>query len=242
MVIELRACRQFLGNRLLQSGHQHPPHPYIPCHDAPRMSDQTIAGAILAGGQARRFGGRDKSRLTGPDGRSIIVRQLDLLQRVTGTTFIVTTPEDRQSRPDRFSDLEAAVAEDQITGAGALGGIHAALTYAATTLPAVTRVIVLACDVPFVTEGLLADLATRALHSDGAWVCGARGPEPLIACYRVDTLERLTQALAGGERRATSLGTLLTLSELGGEALAAHGDPERLIANVNTPEEWRRVQ
>jgi molybdopterin-guanine dinucleotide biosynthesis protein A len=206
------------------------------------MSDQTIAGAILAGGQARRFGGRDKSRLTGPDGRSIIVRQLDLLQRVTGTTFIVTTPEDRQGRPDRFSDLDAAVAVDQITGAGALGGIHAALAHAATALPAVTRVIVLACDLPFITESLLTDLAARAEQSDGAWVCGARGPEPLIACYRIDTLDRMTRAIEAGERRATALGTLLTLSEVHGEALAAHGDPDRLTANVNTPEEWRRVQ
>lgn len=206
------------------------------------MSDQTIAGAILAGGQARRFGGHDKSRLTGPDGRSIIVRQLELLQRVTGSTFIVTTPEDRQSRPARFSDLDATVAVDQIPGAGALGGIHAALAHAAISLPAVTRVIVLACDLPFVTESLLTDLSTRALHSDGAWVCGAQGPEPLIACYRVDTLERVTRALDGGERRATSLGTLLTLAELGGAALASHGDPDRLTANVNTPEEWRRVQ
>lgn len=202
------------------------------------MSDQTIAGAILAGGQARRFGGRDKSRLTGPDGRSIIVRQLDLLQRVTGTTFIVTTAEDRQSRPDRFSDLDATVAVDQIPRAGALGGIHAAISHAATSLPGVNRVIVLACDLPFITQGLLADLATRALHGDGAWVHGARGPEPLIACYRVEILERLTRALEGGERRASALGTLFALAELSGDALAAHGDPDVLTANVNTPEEW----
>jgi len=206
------------------------------------MSDQTIAGAILAGGQARRFGGRDKSRLTGPDGRSIIVRQLDLLQRVTGTTFIVTTPEDRQSRPDRFSDLGVIVAVDQIPGAGALGGIHAALSHAATSLPGVNRVIVLACDLPFLTDSLLTDLAARAVHGDGAWVCGVRGPEPLIACYRVESLVRVTRALEGDERRASALGTLLSLAELGGDALAAHGDPDVLTANVNTPEEWRRVQ
>lgn len=206
------------------------------------MSDQTIAGAILAGGQARRFGGRDKSRLTGPDGRSIIVRQLDLLQRVTGNTFIVTTPEDRQRRPDRFSDLSATVAVDQIPDAGALGGIHAALFHAATVLPGVNRVLVVACDLPFLTDTLLTDLATRAVHGDGAWVCGARGPEPLIACYRVGSLERVTRALEGGERRAGALATLLTLAALGGDALAAHGDPDLLTANVNTPEEWRRVQ
>ncbi len=206
------------------------------------MSDRNVAGAILAGGQARRFGGLDKSRLTGPDGRSIIVRQLDLLRRVTGHTFIVTTAEDQQRRPARFSDLGATVAIDQVPDAGALGGIHAALSHAATALPGVTHVLVLACDLPFLTEGLLTDLATRAVPDDGAWVCGVRGPEPLIACYGVAALERVTRALEDGERRASALGTLLTLAALDVEALAAHGDPDVLTANVNTPEEWRRVE
>lgn len=206
------------------------------------MPDQTLAGAILAGGQARRFGGRDKSRLVTGDGRSIIVGQRDLLQQVAGLTFVVTTRDDHRRRPDRFADLDLPVVTDIVEHAGALGGIHAALTHARAVSPAVDRVLILACDVPFLTAPLLTALAALASTGDGAWVRSARGPEPLIACYRCDTLDRISTAVLAGDRRAAALGTLLTLREIGPDALAAFGDPARLTANVNTPEEWRRVQ
>lgn len=206
------------------------------------MPDQTIAAAILAGGQARRFGGQDKSRLVTGNGRSIIVGQRDLLQRVAGAVLIVTTREDQRTRPGRFTDLGLPVVTDVVEGAGALGGIHAALTHACARHPLVDRVLVLACDLPFLTREMLVALTTLAAAADGAWVRSARGPEPLIACYRCRSLDRVTAALAAGERRAGALGDILTLAELGPEALAAFGDPDRLTANVNTPDEWRRVQ
>ena len=59
--------------------------------------DSTSA-AILAGGQARRFGGQDKSRLV-VHGRSIIVRQVEVLQRVADEVFVVARD------PERFADL-----------------------------------------------------------------------------------------------------------------------------------------
>jgi molybdopterin-guanine dinucleotide biosynthesis protein A len=206
------------------------------------MSDQTIAGAILAGGQARRFGGLDKSRLTGSDGRPIIVRQLELLQRVAGSLCIVTTVADRQSRPDRFVDLGVPITTDVFPDAGALGGIHAALSHATATSAHIDRVMVVACDLPSLTLDLLLALSSLARQDDGAWVRSRRGPEPLIACYRLHALPRITAMLDGGERRAHALGEMLTLGELGPDALAVFGDPDTLTANVNTPEEWRRVQ
>lgn len=201
------------------------------------MSDQTIAGAILAGGQARRFGGLDKSRLTIPDGRTIIVRQCALLQRVAGDVFIVTTRADRTHRPDRFADLGVPVVTDLIDEAGALGAIHAALSHATAD-----RVLVVACDLPFLEEGLLRTLADRAASADGAWVRTARGPEPLIACYRRQSLPRITAALLAGERRAGALGELLTLHDVGPDVLETLGDPDRMLTNVNTPDDYSRVQ
>lgn len=209
------------------------------------MSDQMLTGAILAGGQARRYGGQDKSRLVVPgdhDGRTIIVCQRDLLQRVAAHTLVVTTAADRLARPERFADLDLPVVTDVVADAGALGGIHAALTHAATITPLADRVLVVACDLPFLTVDLLHALAELARTDDGAWVHGRRGPEPLIACYRLAALPRLSAALAAGERRAQALGHLLALHKLGPDALAAFGDPDRLIANINTPDEWRGVQ
>jgi molybdopterin-guanine dinucleotide biosynthesis protein A len=209
------------------------------------MSDQTLTGAILAGGQARRYGGQDKSRLVVPgdhDGRTIIVCQRDLLQRVAAHTYIVTTTADRLARPDRFADLDLPVVTDVVDHAGALGGVHAALTHAGTLAPQSDRVLVIACDLPFLTADLLRTLAELARTADGAWVQGRRGPEPLIACYRRAALPRISAALADGERRASALGQILTLNVLAPDALADFGDPERLIANINTPDEWRGVQ
>ncbi len=205
------------------------------------MSDQTIAGAILAGGQARRLGGQDKSRLVTPDG-PIIVRQCALLQRVAAHVFIVTTDADRQARPHRFDDLAVPVVTDRLDGGGALVGIHAAVSHADAFGPPVDRVLVLACDLPFLVSGVLDALAAAATEGDGAWVRTTRGPEPLIACYRTACLDRMTAALEGGERRAMALGTLLRLRELGQDDLAAFGDPDVLTTNVNTPEDVRRIQ
>lgn len=241
MIIKLGACRQLFADGLLQCRHQYPTDSDIPCHDAPHMSDPIIAGAILAGGQARRFGGADKSRLLTADGRSIIVGLRDALQQVARHVCVVTTTSDQRVRPHRFDDLAIPVVTDVVDGTGALGGVHAAMTWAGQ-FDQVDRVLVVACDLPHLTPPLLAALASRACTGDGAWIRTARGPEPLIACYRCAALDRLTAALAAGERRASALGSIFALAELGPEELSAFGDPDRLAANVNTPDEWRRVQ
>jgi molybdopterin-guanine dinucleotide biosynthesis protein A len=205
------------------------------------MPDQTITGAILAGGLARRMSGFDKSRLLIADdvsaGRTIIIRQLEVLQRVAATTLIVTTSADRRARPSRFDDIECAVVTDVIENTGTLGGIHAAVTHAETD-----RILVVGGDMPYLDAGVLNALATLAADADGAWVRSRRGPEPLLACYRKHTAPAIAAALTTGERRASALGQLLSLRELGPDALAAFGDPDRLTWNVNTPDDYRRVQ
>ena len=134
-----------------------------------------VAAAILAGGHARRFGGRDKSRLV-VGGRTIIVRQLAVLQQVAGEVFVVG-PAD-----GRFADVGVPVHEDRIPGCGALGGLHTALEAAQAA-----RVVVVACDLPFLEEAVLARLVELAEGHDAAWVRGPRGPEPLVACYQRHT-------------------------------------------------------
>ena len=52
----------------------------------------TLSAAILAGGQARRFGGRDKGALL-VDGRSIRDRQIAELATLTSDILIVGGPE-----------------------------------------------------------------------------------------------------------------------------------------------------
>ena len=86
--------------------------------------------AILAGGDARRFGGRDKSALV-VDGRTILERQISEFSTLT-------------------QDLRVIRREDDVVpGCGPLGGLHAALNAARGD-----ALFLVACDMPFVTAPL----------------------------------------------------------------------------------------
>lgn len=191
---------------------------------------ETTAGAILTGGRARRFGGRDKARLV-VQGRSIIERQVELLRSVTDEVFLVGHD------PERFSDLGLPVFADRISEAGALGGILTALESTKAD-----RVLVLACDMPFLVADLLRALAARAASGDGAWIRTSRGPEPLVACYRQSARERIREAITSGHLKAADLGRSLNLQELTEGEVEAFGPIAVLLANLNTPEDYARVQ
>ena len=194
------------------------------------MDRSSVAAAIIAGGLARRFGGQDKSRLV-VEGRTIITRQVGILQQVADTIVIVAND------AGRFTDLGLPVYADRVPGAGAIGGIDAALH--ATTAD---RIIVVACDLPFLHAGVLGRLIDLAGRGDGAWVRTPRGIEPLLACYRPSARVHVRAAIEAGHLKASALGTVLSMAELGLEELAAFGSPDRLLANINTPGDYARVQ
>jgi molybdopterin-guanine dinucleotide biosynthesis protein A len=194
------------------------------------MAASPTAAAIVAGGRARRLAGADKSRLV-VEGRSIIARQIDALQQVADSLFVVAND------PDRFVDLGLAVVPDRVSDAGALGGLYTAVV----SSPA-PYVLVVACDLPFLDPGLLARLADAGRQGDGAWIRTAQGVEPLLACYRRDAAPRIRAQIDAGRVRAGAIGDVLDLVTLGPEEVRAYGDPTRLLANINTPEDYARVQ
>jgi molybdopterin-guanine dinucleotide biosynthesis protein A len=191
---------------------------------------ESTSAAILAGGQAKRLGGLDKSRLV-VQGRSIIVRQLDVLQRVAADVFIVAADQ------ARFADLHLPVHLDREPGTGAIGAIYTALEAARGD-----TVLTIACDLPFLTAPLLDELVRRAAAADGAWVRSARGVEPLVACYRRHARTAIQAEIRAGRLRARDLGAVLTMAEISPDDLARYGVPGELLANVNTPDDYARIQ
>ncbi len=188
------------------------------------------SAAILAGGHARRLGGRDKSRLV-IEGRPIIVRQMEVLQRVAHEIFIVGP------RADLYADIGLPVFADLLPGRGALGGLYTALEVARSG-----TVVTVACDLPFLDAGLLDLLAHRAAGHDGAWVATARGAEPLVACYQRSARTAVLERLRAGALKAADLGTALDLAVVSESEVAQFGPVERLLANVNTPEDFTRIE
>ena len=188
-----------------------------------------VAAAILAGGQARRYGGRDKSRLV-IDGRTIIVRQVDVLQRVASELFIVA-PDD-----GRYRDLGVPVYPDVIPASGPMGGLATALERARAP-----RVLVVACDLPYLEAPLLAALVDAAAEGDGAWARSPRGVEPLVACYRRSARGVVRGAILAGRLAVVDLGAVMRLRLVDVDSVAT-GRAARDLANVNTPADYDRLQ
>lgn len=118
-----------------------------------------------------------------------------------------------------------------------MGGLETALAVATGD-----RVLVLACDLPFLTTPLLAALVERAAGVDGAWVRGLRGVEPLVACYTRRAAGTIAHAIASGRLQLQGLADMLTMREIGPAELAQFGPEAMLLANVNTPDDYARVQ
>ncbi len=180
--------------------------------------------AILAGGRARRFGGADKSTLrVGP--ATILERQLDALDGLADRVYVVA------SDPAPFERYGLQVVPDRLPDAGALGGIHTALAEAGSR-----HVLVIACDLPFLTAPLLARLAGLADDDHDAVVPrSSDGRQPLCAVYARRLVERVRRQIEAGHLKIQELLEAIRLREMGPEDLARFDPDGRLFHNVNTP-------
>ena len=188
-----------------------------------------LSAAILAGGTARRLGGVRKALLT-LDGVPIIERQLAELRTLADPIFIVAPD------PGPFGYLGLRVVPDRIPGCGALGGV-----YTATVESPCDRVLVVACDMPFLDAEFLEYLAN---HHDGDIVIprSRRGLEPLCAIYTRRCAEPIRARLERGALEASVLPEAVAVEEIGPESLAAYDPDGLLFANVNTPHDYDRAR
>jgi len=191
-----------------------------------------VSAAILAGGRARRFGGADKGALAVGRER-IIDRQRAALAAVADDVRIVAG--DR----DGYDGRGLRVIADAVPGAGPLGGLYSALLDAAHE-----RVLILACDLPFVTAALLQRLVEESgtgQEIDAVVPRSARGLEPLCALYMTRAAGAVRARIDRGDLRVAGLLADLRVRELGPEVLAPY-DAGSLFENVNTPHDHARAR
>jgi len=196
------------------------------------------SAAILAGGRATRFGGRDKGALV-VDGTTILQRQLTVLAQVTEDILIVGAPGRPGTMDDRI-DPSAAIAPrrivDIVPDRGPLGGIHAALTAARGD-----TVFVAACDMPFLSVAFVSYLLGLARGADAVVPRTGRGYHPLCAAYSRACLEPVSRRLAGGRLKTSELMLDVRTRIVTPEELDRFGGEAALLANVNTPDEYAVV-
>ena len=182
------------------------------------------SAAILAGGQARRFGGRDKSALIVGD-RTILERQIAELTTIAGEILIVG---------GRRESVEGArLVSDLVPGCGPLGGLHTALSESQGE-----ATIVIACDMPYVSAPFLGHLLSLTDGADAVVPRTEHGYHPLCAAYTRACLAPAAARLADGRLKMLDLFEDVRVRVVAVDEIDLFGDHDRLLANVNSPIEY----
>lgn len=207
-----------------------------------------VRGYVLAGGESSRMQRSgwptDKASLVW-QGETLLRRATTTLETVCETHGILCGNQERCSR----LLLGTSGILDNFLGMGPLGGLEAALTDAEQR--GCLWVLVIPVDLPHLTHEMLSAFLACALASASASAClrAAGHLQPLPALVRVDALPHVRELLLAGERKL-----LLALSEIshrlttrGLAVIAAtdlqcKGDSNRWFWNVNTPEDFLRMQ
>jgi len=194
---------------------------------AARQRVAGLSGAVLLGGASSRMG-RDKAALAvgGVAGATRIALALDAL---CDEVLLVggTPPADAKGR---------AVADPEGPRC-ALRGLVAALEAARGE-----RVLVVATDLPLVTDVFLRGLATAA-GADAVVPRPVSKAQPLCAVYRrLPVLARAREQLAAGELALHGLLDTLRITWIEGERLRALDPAGTALLNVNTPEDLVRAE
>src|SRR5690606_10790074 len=186
-----------------------------------------VAGAIIAGGRSSRFGSPKALATVG--GLRVVDRVAGALAAAVGDDIFAIVND---------AELASAIGlphyPDIIEGAGALGGVHAALVHARER--GFSGIIAAGCDMPFIAPALLATLLEHAPTHDVVLPCspGRRGVEPLCAYYGDACIERVEERLAADDARMLGFHDLVRVHRLPLDVVTSFGDPEMLFMNLNT--------
>ncbi|MFI9533169.1 NTP transferase domain-containing protein [Nocardia fusca] len=133
---------------------------------------------VLAGGRASRMGGVDKPGLV-VGGRSMLQTALTAVASL-GRTVVVGPP-----RPELAAHIVQT--REPEPGSGPVAAVAAGL--AALGAEPAPRVVVLAADLPFLTDAAIAELVRRSDDFDAVFAADAAGrPQYLIGVWRTEPL------------------------------------------------------
>ena len=193
-----------------------------------------LTAAVLAGGRSLRMG-IDKTLLA-VDGEPLVSRVVRVVRSTCEHTLIIT------NRPDTLAEAglpaDVPILADEIAYQGPLGGLATAMAAAEDEW-----VLAVAADMPHLEPAVIRALWDVREGVDVVMPVGEKGPEPLLALYRVEAcLPAARAALATGRRRIVALSAGLRVAELPLEALRAVDPDLRSLVNVNTPADLADVR
>jgi molybdopterin-guanine dinucleotide biosynthesis protein A len=189
-----------------------------------------VSGIILAGGASARLG-QDKA-LVKVAGQPLVERVVDALRALTDEIVLVTPA------PERLAWLGLPAVDDVYPGVGTLGGLHAGLSAIHGAFG-----LVVGCDMPFLSRGLLVYMVQVARAGDHEVIMPRIGRfyEPLHAIYARSVAPILEARILAGQRRIRQACEGLRTRYIREDEIAAF-DPDHLsFFNVNTPADLDRA-
>ena len=184
----------------------------------------TFGAVILAGGRSRRMGQCKAELVLG--GETLLARTVRQLADFPELWLSANDPELAEGFP-------VLLAADRYPDAGPLAGIEAALSATDTD-----ALVCFPCDLPNLTAELPRLLAERfSPELDALVLADSTGRlHPLCGVYHRRALAAIRRQLEQGQRRVLDLLPHLRWASLSGEI------PDRVLYNLNTPEDLLRLQ
>jgi molybdopterin-guanine dinucleotide biosynthesis protein A len=191
---------------------------------------RNATGIVLAGGASRRMG-RDKATLL-LQGRTLLERAAGAVSQVCDELIIATADRPAQDIPG----LHPIWVRDAPGTAGPLAGLATGLSVASCPVA-----VVVACDMPFLSERMLGDLLDRIDGCDAVVPLGGGVPQPLHAAYSRDCLPTVEALLRLGAPSMRELLSRLRVKYVGEERCRELDPPGLSWFNMNTPDDLRRA-
>jgi molybdopterin-guanine dinucleotide biosynthesis protein A len=190
-----------------------------------------IVGAIIAGGQSSRMGGREKAFLE-LDSKPIILHVIEQFEPQVDQLVI-----NANGDATRFSEFGLEVVPDVLTSLTTpLAGLHAALRF--TKSVGADVLITVPSDTPFLPFDLTTKLLETTVVSGAAIAASGDQEHYIIGAWKTELLDDLEQAISKDNlfrvkdwaRRATA------------QMVEWPDEPYDPFFNVNTPEDLLRAQ
>jgi molybdopterin-guanine dinucleotide biosynthesis protein A len=196
---------------------------------APPARYEHVTGVILAGGSSTRYG-RNKAFLR-IGGVPLIERIAKEMKRIFTRVILVTN----QKRD--FEYLKLPMVEDLIKGLGPIGGIYTGLCSISEQAG-----FFVACDMPLLHKGLIRymveaiDNHAAVVPSVGEWV------EPLYALYTRSCLDTIKDLIDEKRYQVRLFYNRVSVRYVREDEIRRFCSPDEAFLNINTPEEFARIQ
>lgn len=187
-----------------------------------------IAGAVLAGGESRRFGRNKALELF--QGVRLIDRAVTNLKALCDPVMVVAN----DLMP--YADLDVLLVRDVVPRFGPLAGIFTALYFSPHPW-----VFVRATDMPFLNLSLAQAMISLTHTTPAEVIVLKKGEnfEPLMALYHEHCLPHIRRCIAADRRQIISFYRSVRVHAVE-ESQWRRYDPEgRSLWNINTPEDWQ---